>query len=40
LVAIIILLAFGSGLALKWAFGPKSPRAEAMLARLSGWRIR
>ncbi|MGE5152614.1 MAG: cation:proton antiporter [Bdellovibrio bacteriovorus] len=40
LVAVIILLAFGSGLTLKWAFGPRSPRAEALLARLSGWRLR
>jgi Kef-type K+ transport system membrane component KefB len=37
LVAVIILLAFGSGLALKWAFSPRSPRAEAMLARLGRW---
>jgi Kef-type K+ transport system membrane component KefB len=35
LVAVIVLLAFGSGVALKWAFGPRSGRAEAMLARLS-----
>lgn len=33
LVAVIILLAFGSGLALKWAFEPRSARAQAMLGR-------
>lgn len=35
LVTVIILLAFGSGMALKWAFGAKSPRAEALLGRLN-----
>ena len=34
LVAVIILLAFGSGLALKWAFAPRSPRAAALLGRI------
>jgi hypothetical protein len=33
-VAVIVLLTFGSGVALKWAFGPRSARAGAMLARL------
>jgi len=37
LVAVIILLAFGSGIALKWAFAPRSPRAEALLARFGRW---
>ena len=37
LVAVIILLAFGSGLALKAAFEPRSPRAEAVIGRLSRW---
>ncbi|MBK1649937.1 hypothetical protein CKO36_15360 [Rhabdochromatium marinum] len=35
LVAVIILLAFGSGLALKWAFDPRSARAEELLGRLN-----
>ncbi|WP_157726364.1 cation:proton antiporter [Imhoffiella purpurea] len=34
LVAVVILLAFGSGLVLDWAFAPRSARAEAMLGRL------
>ena len=37
LVAVIILLAFGSARALKWAFNPRSARAEAALARFSRW---
>jgi Kef-type K+ transport system membrane component KefB len=37
LVAVIVLLTFGSGVALKWAFGPRSARTEGMLARLSRW---
>jgi Kef-type K+ transport system membrane component KefB len=35
LVAVIILLAFGSALALKWVFPPRSPGVEAWLGRLS-----
>ncbi|UHD17637.1 cation:proton antiporter [Thiocapsa bogorovii] len=35
LVAVIILLAFGSALALKWVFPPRSPGVEALLGRLS-----
>ncbi len=40
LVSVVILLAFGSGLALKWAFDPRSARAQAVLGRLNRLLVR
>jgi Kef-type K+ transport system membrane component KefB len=40
LVAVVILLALGSAVALKWAFGPRSARVEAVLARLNRRSVR
>lgn len=37
LVAVIIQLAFGSGMALKLTTAPNSPRDEALLARINRW---
>jgi len=34
LVAVVVLLAFGSGVALKGVFGPRSARADALFERL------
>jgi hypothetical protein len=37
LVAVIILLAFGSGMALKWTTTADSPGGEALVTRINRW---